>query len=843
VTGHPTITSAESMAAIAPRIFSGEISPGQLSIVREILRTTPGATDLDTAVYSGARAEYTFTVNTTTGITTVVHNNAGVDGTDTLRNIERLQFADQTIVIAGNNQVGTGTVTVSDTTPTENAQLSVTGTFTDPNGVNLSTVAYTWESENAPDVWVVVGRGTTFTPGDDASGRPLRVKATFDDSLGVTETVYSAVTAPVQNVNDAPVGAATTVLVDGAEDVAYVVSAADLLAGFTDVDGDVLSVANLGASRGTVVRNADGSYTITPPANFNGPVTLTYNVVDGNGGSEAGTQRFNLAEVNDAPTGTATAVLSGSTTGDSFTVTAAALLTGFSDVEGDALSVVDLIPSAGTVTNLDGSFVITQAAGFNGPVTLTYKVVDVHGGSVDATQSYIHGGDVNDPTTGSLRISSYTNSDTTANLTAVNTIADADLPSLTPTYQWQRLSGTTWANITTVSGTAATVTGQSNGTVRVTTSYTDPFGPVTIISTETAVIGTSAVNTLSGTAGNDYVLGLGGIDTLTGGAGNDTVDGGTGNDILMAGVNDGNDALRGGTGIDTYDLSLTTAAATVDLRLFTATSAQTGSDTLTSIENVLGSSGDDVIVAGTGANDLRGNDGNDTFTMRADSVRDLLDGGAHGATGDTANYAAFTTALTVTLGANAVVTGSGATPETSDVITNIENFVGGGARDIITGDENANRLSGGAFNDTLNGAGGADFLDGGANNDTLTGGAGSDRLTGGTAADTFDYNLTAESGVGSAARDQIADFLSRTDKIDFSTIDANVGVAADQAFTFNTTAGAAITAAAQLVYRYETVGGQEFTVIAGNVDATLAPDFEVALVGRQTFAATLDFIL
>src|ERR1044072_219538 len=110
---------------------------------------------------------------------------------------------------------------------------------------------------------------------------------------------------------------ATAVLGAGTEDIAYTVSAADLLQGFSDADiatnGQVLSVSGLSASNGTVHDNGDGTFKITTSANFNGPVTLSYNVIDSHGGSVVGSQSYSLAAVNDAPTGTATAVLAAGT--------------------------------------------------------------------------------------------------------------------------------------------------------------------------------------------------------------------------------------------------------------------------------------------------------------------------------------------------------------------------------------------------------------------------------------------------------------------------------------------------------------------------------------------------
>ena len=102
-------------------------------------------------------------------------------------------------------------------------------------------------------------------------------------------------------MNDAPVaGSASVNLVNGAEDTAYVIQTSDLLQGFSDVDGDSLSIINLSADNGSVVDNQDGTFTFTPDANYNSTVTLSYEVSDGQLGIAA-SQTLTLAPVNDAP--------------------------------------------------------------------------------------------------------------------------------------------------------------------------------------------------------------------------------------------------------------------------------------------------------------------------------------------------------------------------------------------------------------------------------------------------------------------------------------------------------------------------------------------------------------
>ena len=124
------------------------------------------------------------------------------------------------------------------------------------------------------------------------------------------DTDYDVVDGPGQcpgpdpkfGPNDDPTGTADASLAAGVEDTPYQVSEAELLQGFNDIDGDTLSVTNLVSSSGTVADDGDGSFTVNPALNENGAVTLSYDVVDGNGGYVSGNQAFNLGPVNDNPT-------------------------------------------------------------------------------------------------------------------------------------------------------------------------------------------------------------------------------------------------------------------------------------------------------------------------------------------------------------------------------------------------------------------------------------------------------------------------------------------------------------------------------------------------------------
>ena len=130
---------------------------------------------------------------------------------------------------------------------------------------------------------------------------------------------------------------------DGLEDVVYTIKSSDLLQGYSDVDGDTLSVTELKASLGHVVNNQDGTWSLTAPENFNGAIDLSYSVSDGHGASAAGSQTFTLKPVNDAPVVSGAVDLGSSMLEDgTFRITSEQLLAKATDVDGDTLSVVDL---------------------------------------------------------------------------------------------------------------------------------------------------------------------------------------------------------------------------------------------------------------------------------------------------------------------------------------------------------------------------------------------------------------------------------------------------------------------------------------------------------------------
>jgi len=188
------------------------------------------------------------------------------------------------------------------------------------------------------------------------------------------------------------------------------------------------------------------------------------------------------------------------------------------------------------------------------------------------------------------------------------------------------------------------------------------------------VVGTKYNDNLIGNTFDNTFEGLGGNDTLSGGVGNDTASYVTASALA-------NLVITLGTGTTNSNLAQVQTGVAL---------TEVGNDIFTSIENVIGGSGNDRITGNTGANVIDGGPtGNDTLA---------------GGTGiDTLSYARSLSAVRVNLGAN-TATGSG-----TDVISGFENVTGSDFNDSLTGDANANVIIGGLGDDAMYGLAGNDM--------------------------------------------------------------------------------------------------------------------------------------
>jgi Ca2+-binding RTX toxin-like protein len=303
---------------------------------------------------------------------------------------------------------------------------------------------------------------------------------------------------------------------------------------------------------------------------------------------------------------------------------------------------------------------------------------------------------------------------------------------------------------------------------------------------------TTATNTSSlvadGGEGNDYIAGTLGNDVLNGGNGNDTA----------AFTN----AFNGGS----------TTGVTVDLNIqgTAQNTVAAGSDTLTGIENLIGSALNDTLIGNADANVIEGGRGDDTLIG--------------GAGNDTASYAGASAGVTVSLALQGAAQNTGVTG--NDTLTGFQNLLGSAFNDTLTGDTGENTLTGGAGDDTLrtggNAGGTVDLLDGGTGSDTasfsgyaesvtatlrgandgiaavaggqiaalrgienLTGGSGNDVLTGDDNANVIEGGLGDDTLNGGAGNDTVAFTGTTGVTIDLSIATAqNTGVGNDTIIGF-----------------------------------------------------------
>jgi VCBS repeat-containing protein len=172
---------------------------------------------------------------------------------------------------------------------------------TDPDGDTLSAVAGSGPSHGT--LSRNANGSFTYTPATNYNGSDA---FTYRTSDGTAESSPATVTITVTAVNDTPTAAIDTYTT--AEDTALTMSAPGVLGNDSDPDGNQLSaVLGSGPSHGTIALNANGSFTYTPAANYNGSDSFTYRASDGTLTSNLATVTITVSATNDAPTVTVAA--------------------------------------------------------------------------------------------------------------------------------------------------------------------------------------------------------------------------------------------------------------------------------------------------------------------------------------------------------------------------------------------------------------------------------------------------------------------------------------------------------------------------------------------------------
>jgi gliding motility-associated-like protein len=299
------------------------------------------------------------------------------------------------------NTAITGDVLTNDTdVETGTASLTITQFTVAGIGTNTSV---TYTSGTIAEITgvgslIVNNNGTfTFTPATNYFGAvPSITYAVSDGNGGIANGTLSITVIPV---NDPPV--VVNEAVNSQEDI---VVTGNLLANDSDpeqsrnqltitqftiagITGTFTSTATI-PSVGTISINANGEYTFTPAANYNGIVPIIeYTVSDGQGASTNGNLTIVVGAVNDVPV-----VANENLSAPINTAISNNVLANDRDIEASTLTVSNItiagvtypvgqlttITGVGTILmNADGSFVFTPANNYVGAVpTITYLVSD-----------------------------------------------------------------------------------------------------------------------------------------------------------------------------------------------------------------------------------------------------------------------------------------------------------------------------------------------------------------------------------------------------------------------------------------------------------------------------------
>ena len=313
----------------------------------------------------------------------------------------------------------------------------------------------------------------------DGQGLPAIAKE-WSDLLSIQDGIASTGIADLNHhLNQVPIGTANTALAAVEQGGSTLLSSSDLLAGFSDPDGNALLVSGLGCDGGgSITTNGDGSWTFVAEPGFSGPVELSYSVEDGNGGV---INAYQLLVVTAPPAADQEA--SGNLSVDGVAAEGGLLsasLTNVVDADGTTTSSYRWQEQTGANwSDLLGQTSHSLAIpGDQSYVGKTVRVVatstDSSGGSTDFSSAGQLIVNVNDqPTGGVSLVGTFKQGQL---LSAANSLADAD--GLGPiTYTWQGASSANGTYSTLATGPSyPLVAGDVNRYIRVVASYTDGYG-------------------------------------------------------------------------------------------------------------------------------------------------------------------------------------------------------------------------------------------------------------------------------------------------------------------------------------------------------------------------------
>lgn len=531
VNGQPDFSSpAFGGRSLTSLLLDRTINPGNMSIVREILTTAPG-TARDTAIFAGNLDEYeiegrgaqvggspliqaAFDLNGDGFIS--VRDLGGVgrianafDDTDLIRNIEDLQFADQTIAI--DSPIGI------------NANLSLTVQAAPGALPANGTAIGTMTAQGITGAFALAaGSSAAFAMAADGTlslAQPLGTNQTHQLDVVFTTAGVSA-TERLQVVTGS--NAANTFAGSANDDLVYGLGGNDTLTGGDGNDvlfGQAGADQLFGGDRRDILAGGRGNDVVNGGA---GDDVILFGWGDGNDAVDGGDGTDRILITGTAANQTLSATWNG---------TALSALAGFTSITSVEEIRVDLLGSADVLAYAAGSagVAVDLAAGTASGFTSIANISNVTGGNGADVLSGNDGANTLSGGNGNDLI--FAQADNASDLyVGGGGIDTLDLTAHT-------------ADLTVDLSFATATVGGSGSTVALSDR---------VQSVETIIFGTGN-DTAFGNAAANNLQGGGGNDTLSGMNGNDTLDGGDGDDVLVGGA--GLDVLTGGLGEDHFVLA------------------------------------------------------------------------------------------------------------------------------------------------------------------------------------------------------------------------------------------------------------------------------------------------
>ncbi len=198
----------------------------------------------------------------------------------------------QTRLVRNTNDAPTGSVIIAGT-PAQNATLTASNTLADADG--LGTITYQWQADGET---IDGATEATCQLTQDEVGKRITVVASYTDEHGTLESIRSAVTTPVINVDDPPTG---TVTVSGTAKQGQTVTVTNTLA---DADG-LGAISYQWTAAGSNINGAYGSSLTLTESQVGKKIAVVASYTDGQGHAESVTSNntANVKNLNDLPAG------------------------------------------------------------------------------------------------------------------------------------------------------------------------------------------------------------------------------------------------------------------------------------------------------------------------------------------------------------------------------------------------------------------------------------------------------------------------------------------------------------------------------------------------------------